>query len=377
MILWFVLKAANDVDDSDSLKHGEVSESNDYIANEGGSPNVSSAPLKINKKAIKTRLKGLNQNPRFKWCLRPADIVKLKSEGIQFETGVWTKDEMAILERNKIEFCNTTGMTLQELQNLLMDKTTTAKKTRTELGVYTLLSLGMNRKVRDVYKKLSLSVDPANYKGKWTIQEEKKLIELYQKYGCRWMKIGEEMGRSQYSIRHKIRLIINGNLRKGFNNVTMSKFGTWEGDEEDRLLEAVEELSVKAECNGKEGRGKDKLICWEAIAIRVKTRNSEQCRKKWINSLSWKRQGQKVRKWTNEDFAKFVTLLRECGERYEKHVDWVSIGKDLGKQESDFVVRRKWFSFRVQVPRYQFNTFQENLDWLMENTVPKLLRKCK
>eukprot|EP00112_Aurelia_sp_Birch-Aquarium-sp1_P026099 Seg904.2 transcript_id=Seg904.2/GoldUCD/mRNA.D3Y31 product="Nuclear nucleic acid-binding protein C1D" protein_id=Seg904.2/GoldUCD/D3Y31 len=342
-------------------------------AEEDASPGKLSHQLKINKQAIKNKLQGLDHDLRFKWTLKPADIEQLSRQGIQFEEGIWTKDEIEILESNMTEFCDTAGMSLQDLKDLLLDKSSTVRKIKKELGVYTILTVGLNRNIFSVYKKIVKYMDPCGHKGKWSVEEESNLLELYRKYGCRWQKIGSEIGRSGHVVGLKLNDLLNGDLHKGFDNVVPSIQGPWETDEEDRLLKVVKQLSTKTECNGDEECGKEKPICWVTVATHVKTRTSQQCRKKWVFDLSWKKPGQKIRKWSNEDFAKFLTLLNDCGEKYDKHVDWVKIGKDLGKPESGVVLRRKWTQLRAQVPGYKLLEFQEILDWLMKNKVPKLL----
>eukprot|EP00112_Aurelia_sp_Birch-Aquarium-sp1_P010267 Seg2199.4 transcript_id=Seg2199.4/GoldUCD/mRNA.D3Y31 product="Cyclin-D-binding Myb-like transcription factor 1" protein_id=Seg2199.4/GoldUCD/D3Y31 len=314
----FELMADNN-DQSDSWKARDATDSKDDNAVENASPEDLSKQPKINKQALKNKLQGLDHDLRFKWHLRPADIDKLKHEGIQFETGKWTKDEVEILESNMIEFCDTAGMSLQEFKNLLMDKSATGRKIKKELGVYTILTVGLNRKIDNVYRKTVTCIDPCNHKGEWSIQEENNLLELYRKYGCRWSKIGSELGRSLDSVCEKIRRLLIGDLHKGFDNVTPSIQGPWTTDEEDRLLKLVKEFSTKIECNDDKESGKRKPICWVTVAAHFKTRTYDQCRMKWLNDLSWKKPGQKVRRWPNEDLAKFLTLLNDCGEKYDKH----------------------------------------------------------
>eukprot|EP00112_Aurelia_sp_Birch-Aquarium-sp1_P009081 Seg202.4 transcript_id=Seg202.4/GoldUCD/mRNA.D3Y31 product="Cyclin-D-binding Myb-like transcription factor 1" protein_id=Seg202.4/GoldUCD/D3Y31 len=368
----FALIADND-DQSDSWKARDASDSKGDNAEEDASPGKLSHQLKINKQAIKNKLQGLDHDLRFKWTLKPADIEQLSRQGIQFEEGIWTKEEIEILESNMTEFCDTAGMSLQDLKNLLLDKSATGRKIKKELGIYTFLTVGLNRNIFNVYDKIVKSIDPCSHKGKWSNEEENNLLELFRKYGCRWSKIGSEIGRSRSIVALKVNGLLNGDLHKGFDNVVPSIQGPWKADEEDRLLKVVKEFSAKTECNGDEESGKEKPICWVTVAAHVNTRTSRQCRTKWFNDLSWKKPGQKKRMWPKEDFAKFLTLLNDCGEKYEKHVDWVKIGKDLEMPESGTVLRTKWLYFKKQVPGYKLLDFQEILDWLMKNKVPKLL----
>eukprot|EP00112_Aurelia_sp_Birch-Aquarium-sp1_P009080 Seg202.3 transcript_id=Seg202.3/GoldUCD/mRNA.D3Y31 product="Cyclin-D-binding Myb-like transcription factor 1" protein_id=Seg202.3/GoldUCD/D3Y31 len=353
------LPTANDSSESDSCQAGQAKDTISKGVNFG-----------------KYRKNGLDPELRFLWNLKPADIEQLKREGIQFETGVWTKDETDILERNMIEFCDITGMSLEGLKNLISDRSTASRKTKKQLGVYYMLASGLNRKLKDVHRKLMRSAHPSHSLGAWTVQEETLFLELYQKYGSQWSKIGREMGRSQDSVRDQMVKIQRGKLREGLTNATEAHtLGRWKSDEEERLLKAVDDLSHKIQDKDDEENEKEIPIYWKAVAVRVNTRNAEQCRIKWAYDLSWKRPGQEVKKWTNEDLAKFLTFLRECGEKYEKHVNWMKIGNDLGRPEPGIVLRIKWLHFKRQVPGFKVLEFQEILDWLVKNKVPKLLGK--
>ena len=324
----------------------------------------------------KDKKNGLDPELRYLWNLKPADIEQLKREGIHFETGVWTKDETDILQRNMIDFCDTTGMSLKDLKDLISDRSTASRKTKKQLGIYYMLASGLNRKMKDVHRKLMRSAHPSHSLGAWTVQEETLFLELYQEYGSQWSKIGREMGRSQDSVRDQMIRIQRGKVRKGLQNATeIRTLGRWKSDEKERLQKAVDKLSPKIEGRGDKENEKEMSIYWKAVAVHVKTRNAEQCRIKWAYDLSWKKQGQEVEKWTNEDLAKFLTLLRKCREKYEKHVDWVKIGKNLGRPEPGIVLRIKWLHFKRQVPGFKVLEFQEILDWLMKNKVPKLLGK--
>ena len=244
----------------------------------------------------KDKKNGLDPELRYLWNLKPADIEQLKRAGINFETGVWTKDETEILQRNMIDFCDTTGMSLENLKDLISDRSTASRKTKKQLGIYYMLANGLNRKMKDVHRKLMRSAHPSHSLGAWTVQEEKLFSELYQKYGSQWSKIGREMGRSQDSVRYQMIRIQRGKVRKGLQNVTENRtLGQWKRDEKERLLKAVDELSPKIEGRGGEENEKEMPIYWKAVAVRVKTRNAEQCRVKWAYDLSWKSRDRKLK----------------------------------------------------------------------------------
>ena len=329
-----------------------------------------------NRKRAETvgnKQKGIDHELRLKWALSPEDLAQLKNEGIQFETGVWTKNEVEILEGNLKEASKSLEMPVADVKKLLVDRGSRAIKRRAELGVYPILARGLNRTMRSVFEKVRTSINPDNFKGGWTFQEEKRVLELYRKYGNQWLKIGEEMGRSQTSISHKVRRILGGDVRKGIDKMTqISSFGPWKRDEEERLLKALKDLSKKTKTKDHEKKEK-KPIQWDPVAVQVKTRNAEQCRVKWEYDLCWKKPGEVSKRWTGNDFAKLLTLVSECGKTHEKNVDWLKITKELGKPESAVVVKKKWLNMKRSIPGFKLLDFKEHNKWLMKNKVPRML----
>eukprot|EP00112_Aurelia_sp_Birch-Aquarium-sp1_P026100 Seg904.3 transcript_id=Seg904.3/GoldUCD/mRNA.D3Y31 product="Cyclin-D-binding Myb-like transcription factor 1" protein_id=Seg904.3/GoldUCD/D3Y31 len=324
-------------------------------------------------KTVDSKQKGIDHELRLKWILDPEDLAQLKNEGIQFETGVWTNNEVEILEGNMKDACKSLKMSIADMKKLLADRSMDARQRRTELGVYPILARGLNRTMRSVFERLKTSINPDNYKGEWTFQEEKRVLELYRKYGNQWLKIGEEIGRSQTSVSHKVRRILGGDVRKGIDKMTeISAFGPWKRDEEDRLLKALKDLAKKTKDKDK-GKKEKTPIQWIPVAVQVKTRNAEQCRVKWEYDLCWKKPGEISKKWTGNDFAKLLTLVSECGETHEKNVDWVKIKKELGKPESAVVVKKKWLNMKRKVPGFKLLDFKDHNKWLMQNKVPRML----
>ena len=324
-------------------------------------------------KTVGSKQRGIDHELRLKWALDPEDLAQLKNEGIQFETGVWMKNEVEILEENIKEAGKSLKMPVAEVKKLLVDRGSEAIKRRAELGVYPILARGLNRPMRSVFEKVRTSINPDNYKGGWTFQEEKRVLELYRKYGNQWLKIGEEMGRSQTSVSHKVRRILGGDVRKGIDKMTqISSFGPWKRDEEERLLKALKDLT-KITKNKDQGKKEKKKIPWDPVAVQVKTRNAEQCRVKWEYDLCWKKPGEVSKRWTGNDFAKLLTLVSECGETHEKNVDWMKITKELGKPESAVVVKKKWLNMKRSIPGFKLLDFKEHNKWLMKNKVPRML----
>ncbi len=130
----------------------------------------------------------------------------------------------------------------------------------------------------------------------------------------------------------------------------------------------LEETDVPAEVlesghvNSKElSDGGVKESVWEAVARLVVTRNSVQCRQKWLFHLDWQQRGG-VAMWSSQDDKTLLeALLTRAGRGAEDEddVDWAELAQDWESARwSPYYLRTKWTSMRRQVPRYNFNTFQ-------------------
>ena len=66
---------------------------------------------------------------------------------------------------------------------------------------------GLNRPLSSVYRKVVRMYDTRNYMGRYTKEEERRLLQLHRRHGASWIEIGEAMGRSAASVKDKIRLL--------------------------------------------------------------------------------------------------------------------------------------------------------------------------
>ena len=238
-----------------------------------------------------------------------------------------------------------------------------AKQARQDVGLYNKLALGINRPLRDVYVKVRQICNPRNYKGEFTEEEKERLYTLQKQYGNKWEMIGEEMGRTGASVQHKFKKI---KIQKETENGEVKNLiqqGRWLKAEISKLEQAVLELT------GSENRQSvgEQKIKWDAVAHVVGTRHPEQCRTKWYLELSWKKPGEKLRKWKDSDRVQFVAELLKCGAQSEKLVEWELIAGNMRKPVSIQYMKRKWYDTKKLVPNYQALEFHEILDWLQKN----------
>jgi hypothetical protein len=86
------------------------------------------------------------------------------------------------------------------------------------------------------------------------------------------------------------------------------------------------------EFRGEDWEGKDcelpSTVTWEMIADKVQTRNSSQCRTKWVNALAWKVRGGEVG-WDCDNDLKLIKLLAQDADDLEdeESVDWEKLAE--------------------------------------------------
>ncbi len=281
----------------------------------------------------------------------------MESRGFTIEYGKWSKKECDILDRNVKSFCKVARIDLDKLRKMLFDDSPVARETRKEIGLYQKLAKGIKRPIAVIYYKLRQVYNPDNYKGKFSEEELKRLVALHKKYGNSWKIIGEHMGRSSLSCLRKYRRIcpFGDDAKKG-DVIDSVKHGRWLEDEVERLKSAVQQLFGNENDSSK--------IHWGPVSAIVKTRNSEQCRRKWLLKLSLKDTGVKAKKWSKLDDAKMIKALSKLGVEADKSVNWEVVSDAIGRPIPTATLKEKWFLLKASVPDYHSLEMVQLLAWL-------------
>ena len=307
-----------------------------------------------------------NNELLLKWKLTPADLDFLKKQGITWEKGRWSKEEIQLLEANIEKAVAHTGLSHKEFFEKLMGKKGKVRDERFT-DIYRMFVQGINRPLKVVFEKVMRTYDPYNNKGNWTAKEEKQLLELYQKHGNQWAEIGENMKRSKFAIAHKIRRLVNFSSNGDFAEIPSTIISRkWKTEEVYRLQEAISKvLDDKKGQNANSGQSSEVMFNWEAIASEVKTRSSESCRTKWIYDLSLrdKASGKKL-EWNRENTGLLISNLIETGVTLEKKIDWDTIVEKLQLPVSGPFLKLRWKSLKVMIPNCREKSLNEQLSWL-------------
>ncbi|KAK7798755.1 hypothetical protein U0070_024535 [Myodes glareolus] len=266
------------------------------------------------------------------WVTAKEDKVNLIKQGHKWKQGVWSKEETDIL-MNNIE-CYMKEHGVENVAEIIFKMSKGKRK-----DFYKTISLGLNRPLFSVYRRVVRMYDNRNHVGKYTPEESEKLKELWQQHGNDWIKIGAAMGRSPSSVKDRCRL-----MKDTWNT------GKWTKEEEHILRDVVHELTC-TEVNEKVTKG----VSWSTVAQRVGTRSAKQCRAKWLNYLNWKQTG--GIEWTRKDDVTLINKLTELDVSDENEINWDNLAKGWKSVRSPQWLHSKWWTIKRQITNHKDFTF--------------------
>ncbi|XP_077981730.1 cyclin-D-binding Myb-like transcription factor 1 [Glandiceps talaboti] len=287
------------------------------------------------------------------WFTTKEDKDTLVCKGHKWKQGMWSKDEVAVLQANIDEYVK--ARNLRDAQEIIFDMTKDERK-----DFYRSVAKGLNRPLFAIYRRVLRMYDSKNHMGKYTPEETDKLKELHSKHGNDWAAIGAALGRSASSVKDRCRLILK----------ETNHSGKWSPEEECRLATAVYELS-----NVTEGESITSGISWAAVAERVGTRSEKQCRSKWLNYLNWKQTG--GTDWSKDDDRLLLNRIEETGAQTENEIDWKFLSDGWQSVRSPQWLRSKWWTLKRHLPDHAVMTLSALLESLRSNPGPLTKQKSE
>ncbi|XP_067129049.1 cyclin-D-binding Myb-like transcription factor 1 isoform X3 [Centruroides vittatus] len=270
--------------------------------------------------------------------------------GHMWKQGMWSKDEIEVLENNIRHYCEKHNIT--DPATIIFEMTKDERK-----DFYRSVAKDLNRPLFSVYRRVIRMYDKKNHVGKYTPEDLERLKKLRSVYGNDWQAIGAVMGRSASSIKDRCRL-----MKENCNQ------GKWLPAEERRLAEAVYELASAIP-----GERITSGLSWAAVAERVGTRSEKQCRTKWLNYLNWKEAG--GTEWTREDYISLICRVYGLNVNDENMIDWAELAKGWASVRSPQWLRGKWWSLKRHVPNAITLPFRDICDYLYQHYVQKIRLK--
>ena len=279
----------------------------------------------------------------------------MEEDGTPVRKGHFSKGEDEIINEN-IEMFKEEYPDIDPIHLLLLDDRNEKKRIARRTGFYTKLSLGLNRTCYEVHHRLKrVLYDEYMVDGKYTAEELQKMTHLHEVYGNNWIIIASKMGRKSSSCRFK--WFSMGDVKRGI----------W-SDEEDKLLIASIE-NWKSEMSIEDDISLHSSMPWQRISKGVPSRNSLQCRQRWLNTLRQSYFVETANKdklcWTKENKAELVFNMSAQNVQYEEDVDFEAIRRTFengGFVISSVQLRRMWQRIKTSIPGNLLMSFEEKLD---------------
>ena len=280
----------------------------------------------------------------------------MEKDGLVWKKGRWSVQELRLLKRNVKAFMKENRV--KEIATFILSMGRSNHR-REHRNFYQFIGKGIQRPLFFIYRKAIQVFNVQNYVGRWTEEMDRELTRLHEIHGNRWAEIGRHMGTTGRAVLDRFRSLRNP--RKG---------GRWSEEEEQKLFDVMATLRQE---HGGEGDDLPPSVSWRDVASKVGTRTEMQCHQKWVSSLSWKRSPGAGVKWTKSDDLKLICVLASLeGVEEEEEVDWEGLCEGWPAAHNAHYVRMKWGAIRRDVPHYNVQTLQENLEYLMSNSVPAL-----
>ena len=165
-----------------------------------------------------------------KWIHEKTMIVDHKS--FNCTKGKFSQAEIDLLTDSIREFAAQNNLKEQDLLNLVSSDTCIKSK-----GLWTFLHECLpHRSLQSLKSLCQRRFNSQNYQGKWSDDEVQCLIDLVQKYGCKWQKLSQIMNRTPTNIRDKWRSIGDVNYNKRRHEKV------WSVDDVIKMIRLIERL---------------------------------------------------------------------------------------------------------------------------------------
>lgn len=284
--------------------------------------------------------------------------------------GKWSEKEINHLKRLLCKYASKKSLTPDQLASICGDTTPPEFS-----NIWTkLANFFPNRSVQSVHNICKRYFNPFNYKGPWTLKEERILIEFVNKNGHKWKELGELLQRTALNIKDKWK-------QMGGERMPLRKTGTWNVEETKELVmlvfklfkvptDKIEEISTD---EGDQGLNrifevlemhkkvfKKSEIAWEAISELFQTRSAQDCRTRWSYIINNKIPNQMVFS-VEEDVKLFEGIRRQNVNTIEKiNYEKIDNGKTSEDNKHRFKVLAKATSGRL---RLSLNEILEKLEF--------------
>ncbi|KIJ57085.1 hypothetical protein M422DRAFT_149509 [Sphaerobolus stellatus SS14] len=265
-----------------------------------------------------------------------------ESEGLVFKKGKFSKKEENALDEAIERYRTNCAMTEEQMTELIGSKN---KQEMHNQFWFEIASAVPGRPLISIYHHVQRTHNPLKLQGKWTSEEDTKLIQAVKNLGAAWTQISDCVGRAASDCRDRWRnhLAIRGTKRTG----------KWTKEEEDKLIRIVLEVT------GEQGNIDDGIF-WGEVSKRMgEQRGRQQCRIKWTDSLSSTiKTGGDSPRWTRQDAHILVQRLAALDIKDDSEIDWKKIPDETWNLWSVHILQRRYRTMKNAIKGYEQMPFK-------------------
>ncbi|KAG7096766.1 hypothetical protein E1B28_004177 [Marasmius oreades] len=208
------------------------------------------------------------------------------------------------------------------------------------------------RPIISVYHHVRRKRNPLQKQGKWLPAEDDKLREAVRNLGQQWEKVSLIVGRRAPDCRDRWRNHLQGDEER--------ISGKWTKEEEEKLIQIVEDMTVKrgrtlddevfwGDVSSRMGNTRNRQQC------RIKWTD---CLSKIV-----KKDGSNPR-WNNQDAYILVHKLDSLNVRDDTEIDWKTLNDEDWNHWSAHTLQRRWFTMKNSIKGHEDMSFKEIMEIL-------------
>ncbi|KAK9807939.1 hypothetical protein WJX73_004975 [Symbiochloris irregularis] len=297
--------------------------------------------------------------------------------------GRFSEDEKETLRQAAQDFASQHGLSGDDLSWLFSTRGLEhGSKAR---GAWQAIAAALpHRKYKAVYSAGTRMLHEGNYQGKWTLEDEARLLELVQEKGRRWKDIGAALNRLPEGCRDKHKEISLGQakkkgawsaeetsaLRAAVHGYLARRIAAEDEDQEDAATLSLEDVCQQAQqAEGPQGsRAVLDDIDWNIISRTLGTRSPLQCMDKWYDQVSPSMVA--TGQWGSGDDRRLLQALIRAGPpTHDYQVDW----GQMVRGRSAVICRRRWTMMKKCLPQNWNMNFGQQAKEMARVYAPGLL----
>ncbi|THH05912.1 hypothetical protein EW146_g9771 [Bondarzewia mesenterica] len=266
------------------------------------------------------RIRAITRNTRTCW---PTSLV--------YKKGKFSAIEEQQLSNAIETYCTRQGLANDDLINLIFTRNGKDRENSFWTEITSAVPL---RPIIAVYHHVRRKYHPLQGQGRWMPTEDALLKQAVGELGQQWEKVSMRVGRMASDCRDRYRNHLEHREHRAV--------GVWSKEEEDILTQIVTEMTVN------QGKDPDNDVFWGVISRRMgNKRGRQQCRIKWLDSLSKtvKNQGQKPR-WSLVDAYILVHKVQSLNVRDDSEIDWKTLPDPNWNFWSAHALQRRWLTMK-------------------------------